>query len=44
MPVFPLILTLLAIYLYVKRNHPEKLDAHVPEYAKKIVGQYKLPE
>ncbi len=31
-------------YLYVKRNHPEKLDAHVPEYAKKIVGQYKLPE
>lgn len=31
-------------YLYVKRNHPEKLDAHVPEYAKRIVGQYKLPE
>ena len=31
-------------YLYVKRNHPEKLDAHVPEYAKKIVEQYKLPE
>ncbi|MBD2496132.1 Coenzyme F420 hydrogenase/dehydrogenase, beta subunit C-terminal domain [Nostoc sp. FACHB-280] len=31
-------------YLYVKRNHPEKLEAHVPEYAKRIVGQYKLPE
>jgi coenzyme F420 hydrogenase subunit beta len=31
-------------YLYVKRNHLEKLEAHVPEYAKKIVGQYKLPE
>ncbi|MGD1715185.1 Coenzyme F420 hydrogenase/dehydrogenase, beta subunit C-terminal domain [Dapis sp. BLCC M172] len=31
-------------YLYVKRNHPEKLEAHVPEFAKKIVGQYKLPE
>ena len=30
-------------YLYVKRNHPEKLEAHVPEYAKKIVAQYKLP-
>ncbi|MDJ0678550.1 MAG: Coenzyme F420 hydrogenase/dehydrogenase, beta subunit C-terminal domain [Xenococcaceae cyanobacterium MO_167.B52] len=30
-------------YLYVKRNHPEKLEAHVPQYAKKIVGQYKLP-
>ncbi len=31
-------------YLYVKRNHREKLEAHVPEYAKRIVGQYKLPE
>jgi coenzyme F420 hydrogenase subunit beta len=31
-------------YLYVKRNHPEKLEAHVPEFAKRIVAQYKLPE
>lgn len=31
-------------YLYLQRNHPEKLQQHVPEYAKKIVGQYKLPE
>ena len=31
-------------YLYVKRNHPEKLDAHVPEFAKRIVAQYRLPE
>jgi coenzyme F420 hydrogenase subunit beta len=31
-------------YLYVKRNYPEKLEAHVPEYAKKIVAQYKLPD
>lgn len=30
-------------YLYVKRNHPEKLDEHVPGYAKKIVEQYTLP-
>jgi coenzyme F420 hydrogenase subunit beta len=30
-------------YLYTRRNHPEKLEAHVPEYAKRIVGQYKLP-
>jgi coenzyme F420 hydrogenase subunit beta len=30
-------------YLYVKRNHPEKLEAHVPDYAKRIVEQYKLP-
>ncbi|WP_254564752.1 Coenzyme F420 hydrogenase/dehydrogenase, beta subunit C-terminal domain [Oscillatoria sp. HE19RPO] len=31
-------------YLYVKRNYPEKLDAHVPEFAKQIVSQYQLPE
>lgn len=30
-------------YLYVKRNYPEKLEAHVPDYAKRIVGQYRLP-
>ena len=31
-------------YLNLKRNYPQKLETHVPEYAKKIVGQYKLPE
>lgn len=31
-------------YLYVKRNYEEKLEKHVPEFAKRIVGQYKLPE
>lgn len=31
-------------YLFVKRNYPEKLESHVPEYAKRIVGQYKLPD
>jgi coenzyme F420 hydrogenase subunit beta len=31
-------------YLYIKRNHPEKLADHVPEYAQKIVEQYKLPD
>ncbi|MBR8833667.1 MAG: Coenzyme F420 hydrogenase/dehydrogenase, beta subunit C-terminal domain [Stigonema ocellatum SAG 48.90 = DSM 106950] len=31
-------------YLYVKRNYLEKLESHVPEFAKRIVGQYKLPE
>ncbi len=31
-------------YLYVKRNYPQKLQEHVPEFAKRIVGQYKLPE
>jgi coenzyme F420 hydrogenase subunit beta len=31
-------------YLYVKRNYPEKLAAHVPDFAKKIVAQYTLPK
>jgi coenzyme F420 hydrogenase subunit beta len=31
-------------YLYLKRNHPEKVEKQVPEYAKRIVSQYKLPE
>jgi coenzyme F420 hydrogenase subunit beta len=31
-------------YIYTQRQHPEKLEQHVPEYAKKIVAQYKLPE
>ncbi len=31
-------------YLYVKRNYPNKLESHVPPFAKKIVSQYKLPD
>ncbi len=31
-------------YIYLKRNYPHKLEQHVPDYAKKIVEQYKLPE
>ncbi len=31
-------------YLYLKRNHPDKLEKQVPEYAKRIVAQYELPE
>ena len=31
-------------YLYVMRNYPKKLATHVPEYAKRIVGQYTLPD
>jgi coenzyme F420 hydrogenase subunit beta len=31
-------------YLYVKRHHPEKLKDHVPEYARRIVSQYQLPD
>lgn len=30
-------------YLYVRRNYPHKLAAHVPAFAKKIVDQYQLP-
>lgn len=30
-------------YLYVRRNYPQKLAAHVPAFAKKIVDQYQLP-
>ena len=31
-------------YLFVKRNHASKLEAHVPEFAKRIAAQYKLPK
>jgi 3,8-divinyl protochlorophyllide a 8-vinyl-reductase (ferredoxin) len=31
-------------YLNMKRHHPDKLEQHVPDYAKKIVAQYKLPD
>ncbi|WAS05109.1 Coenzyme F420 hydrogenase/dehydrogenase, beta subunit C-terminal domain [Gloeomargaritales cyanobacterium VI4D9] len=31
-------------YLYVRRNYPQKLASHVPEFAKKIVSQYHLPK
>ncbi|MBW4654932.1 MAG: Coenzyme F420 hydrogenase/dehydrogenase, beta subunit C-terminal domain [Kaiparowitsia implicata GSE-PSE-MK54-09C] len=31
-------------YLYVKRNYPNKLAQHIPEFAKRIVGQYNLPK
>ncbi|MCJ8280129.1 MAG: Coenzyme F420 hydrogenase/dehydrogenase, beta subunit C-terminal domain [Rivularia sp. ALOHA_DT_140] len=31
-------------YLYTKRNHPEKLEQHIPEFAKRIVEQYELPD
>jgi 3,8-divinyl protochlorophyllide a 8-vinyl-reductase (ferredoxin) len=31
-------------YLFTKRNYPEKLEQHVPEFAKKIVNRYKLPD
>jgi coenzyme F420-reducing hydrogenase beta subunit len=30
-------------YLYVLRNYPHKLSRQVPEFAKRIVAQYKLP-
>ena len=29
--------------LWVRRNHPEKADAHIPAFAKKIISRYRLP-
>lgn len=31
-------------YLYVRRHYAHKLNSHVPEYAKRIVANYRLPE
>jgi coenzyme F420 hydrogenase subunit beta len=31
-------------YLYVQRRYPQKLAAHVPEYARRLVSRYRLPE
>jgi 3,8-divinyl protochlorophyllide a 8-vinyl-reductase (ferredoxin) len=31
-------------FLYLKRHHPEKLADHVPDFAQRIVAQYKLPD
>jgi coenzyme F420 hydrogenase subunit beta len=31
-------------YLYVQRHYPQKLASHIPEFAKKIVSQYRLPK
>ncbi|MFN5766260.1 MAG: Coenzyme F420 hydrogenase/dehydrogenase, beta subunit C-terminal domain [Pseudanabaena sp.] len=31
-------------YIYVRRNYPKKLEAHVPEFAKRIIAQYQLPK
>jgi len=29
--------------LWVRRNHPEKADQHIPAFAKKIISRYRLP-
>ncbi len=31
-------------FLYLRRHYPQKLAAHVPEFAKRIVAQYRLPD
>jgi coenzyme F420 hydrogenase subunit beta len=31
-------------YLYVRRNYPQKLADHVPEFAKRIISRYQLPK
>ena len=30
--------------LWLRRNHPEKLDAHIPAFAQKIISRYRLPK
>jgi len=27
----------------LRRNHPEKLEAHIPAFAKAIISRYRLP-
>ncbi|MCP9790689.1 Coenzyme F420 hydrogenase/dehydrogenase, beta subunit C-terminal domain [Vulcanococcus limneticus Candia 3F8] len=29
--------------LWLRRHHPEKVAAHIPSFAQKIIGRYKLP-
>ena len=29
--------------LWVQRNHPEKAEAHIPAFARKIISRYRLP-
>ncbi|MBD2423743.1 Coenzyme F420 hydrogenase/dehydrogenase, beta subunit C-terminal domain [Cyanobium sp. FACHB-13342] len=29
--------------LWLRRNHPEKVDAHIPAFAQKIISRYRLP-
>jgi coenzyme F420 hydrogenase subunit beta len=30
--------------LWLQRHHPEKVDAHIPAFARRIVGRYRLPK
>ncbi len=30
--------------LWLRRNHPEKLEAHIPAFAQKIISRYRLPK
>ncbi|MCP9929658.1 Coenzyme F420 hydrogenase/dehydrogenase, beta subunit C-terminal domain [Cyanobium sp. AMD-g] len=30
--------------LWLQRHHPEKVDAHIPAFARKIVARYRLPK
>jgi coenzyme F420 hydrogenase subunit beta len=29
--------------LWLRRNHPEKVEAHIPAFAQRIIGRYRLP-
>ena len=30
--------------LWLRRNHPEKVDAHIPAFAQTIISRYRLPQ
>ena len=30
--------------LWLRRNHPEKVEAHIPAFARKIISRYRLPQ
>jgi coenzyme F420 hydrogenase subunit beta len=29
--------------LWLRRNHPEKVEAHIPAFAQRIISRYRLP-
>jgi coenzyme F420 hydrogenase subunit beta len=30
--------------LWLRRHHPEKVAAHIPAFAQKIISRYRLPQ
>jgi 3,8-divinyl protochlorophyllide a 8-vinyl-reductase (ferredoxin) len=30
--------------LWLRRNHPDKVEAHIPAFARRIISRYRLPD